>query len=88
MQTFQDSRFWLRSHGLTVTAHFIALKLKVYLVQKIVLFLRSSSDTFDSNARLIDGLCEDPIAAQIRKKISQVSQTNGSQDSLTRATTG
>ena len=49
--------YWSLSHG----------KSKVYLVQKTVSFLRSSSDSLDSNAKIIDGLCEDPIAAQIRK---------------------
>ena len=64
------------------------VKSKVYPDQETVSFLRSSSDSLDSNAKVIDGLCEDPIAPQIRKKISALSPTNGSQESLIRVTTG
>ena len=54
----------------SVTDQFLTVKSKVYLVQKTLSFLRSSIDSLDSNAKVIDGLCEDPIAAQTRKKIA------------------
>ena len=63
--------------GFMVIHHFLTVNSKVYLVQKTAYFLRSSSDLLDSNAKVIDELCEDPIAAHIRKKISLVSPTNG-----------
>ena len=49
---------------------------------KSILCPRSSSDWLDSNGKVIDGLCEDPIVRHIRKKYSLVSPTNRSQDSL------
>lgn len=70
-----------------VINHFLKVKSKVNPVQKTVLFLRSSGDSLDSNAKIIDKLCEDPIATQIKKTISMVSQTNGNQGSLIRTTT-
>lgn len=70
-----------------VINHFLKVKSKVNPVQKTVLFLRSSGDSLDSNAKIIDKLCKDPIANQIKKTISMVSQTNGNQGSLIRTTT-
>ena len=58
-----------RSHGLTFIDHFLTVKSKVYLVQKTVAYLRNSSDFLDSNANVIDGLCEDLIAVQFTKKL-------------------
>lgn len=39
-----------------------------FLVWKTAAFLRTSSDLIDSNVKGIDRLCEDSLAAQIRKK--------------------
>ena len=71
-----------RSYGLTVTDNFLTVKSNVYMVQKTVL-----SDSLDCNAKVINRLCENPIASKIRKKVSQVSLTNESQHSLIRGTT-
>ena len=50
-QTIQVSWFWLRSHCLAVTDHFLTVKSAVYLIRKTVLFLRSRSDSLDSNPK-------------------------------------
>ena len=47
-----------------VINQFLKVKSKVNPVQKTVLFLRSSGDSLDSNAKVIDKLCKDPIANQ------------------------
>ena len=54
-----------RSHGYWSLSYG---KFKSIPRPKNCLFLKSRSDLLDSNAKVIDGLCEDPIAAQIKKK--------------------
>ena len=54
-----------RSHGYWSLSHG---KVKSIPRPKNCLLLRSRSDLLDSNAKVIDGLCEDSIAAQIEKQ--------------------